>query len=590
MSAASEPHLPTRKLPAGAVERLPAGAIERLESERVCWLLLAAAIVVWAALGLWLTRGTTFYSDEYTYFIANRGFAPKAILAPHNGHLIAVIRLIYAAVFKLFGPDYVVFRLLEVFGVALVATLFFVRAARAVGPFVALVPSVLLLFLGAAAPEVTLSSLGITHLYCIAAGLGALIAIETGSRRGDLAACALLVLSVVTFSFGLVFVAGLAVSVLLRQDRWRRSWICLVPVAVYLLWLAAPKLTGPVYSSTTGFQLSNVLLIPNFAADALAAVGAAVTGLGTDFSNSGSVADAVTSPWGYVVAAIAVAALALRLRRGAVPVQLWTSLTILVAFWVSIAVVSGLNRYPYSQRYVYMGTVAVLLVATDALRGIRLSHVAIIGLVAVAILSLGANLSRLRAAGGFLRANGSSLRAALSAIEIAGDHGTAGFFGPPHGLPATPDPRLFLSAAAISTGGGTRPYLAAVRRNGSPAFTLAELRAQPDGVREQADESLINLLQLHLVPAPVQAIGKCLPVAGNGAPRDFTIRPPGVVLRFPTAEKVTLRRFAASAPFPLGAVSGDRFFALRVPADGAPDPWHLTVPPGSLTVCELSAG
>ncbi len=585
MSAASEPRLPTRTL-----ARLPAAAIERLEGERACWLLLGAAVVVWAALGLWLTRGTTFYSDEYTYFIANRGFAPKAILAPHNGHLIAVIRLIYAAVFKLFGPDYVVFRLLEVFGIALVATLFFVRTRRAVGPFVALVPSVLLLFLGAAAPEVTLSPLGITHLYCIAAGLGALIAIETGTRRGDLAACALLVLSVVTFSFGLLFVAGLAVSVLGREDRWRRSWIWLVPVAVYLLWLAAPKFTGPVYSSTTGFQLSNLLLIPNFAADALAAVGAALTGLGTDFSNSGSVADAVTSPWGYVVAAIAVAALALRLRRGAVPMELWTSLTILVAFWISIAVVAGLNRYPYSQRYVYMGTLGVLLVATDALRGIRLSRVAILGLVAVAILSLGANLSRLRAAGGFLRANGSSLRAALSAIEIAGDHGTPGFFGAPHGLPATPDQRLFLSAAAISTGGGTRPYLAAVRRNGSPAFTLSELRAQPEAVREQADESLINVLGLHLVPAPPLDVGKCLPVADNRAPRDFTIRPPGVVVRAQTSETATLRRFAASAPFPLGTLAAGKFFALRIPADGAPDPWHLVLPAGALTVCELGSG
>ncbi len=568
---------------------MPASAIERLENERTCWLILAVSAAAWVVLGLWLTRGTSFYSDEYTYFIASRGFAPKAILAPHNGHLIAVIRLIYAAVFKLFGPDYVVFRLLEVFGIALVATLFFLRARRAIGPVVALILSVLLLFLGAAAPEVTLSPLGITHVYCIAAGLGALIAVEHGSRRGDALACLLLVVSVATFSIGLAFVAGLAVSVLLHNDRWRRSWIFLVPIVVYLLWLVAPKLTGPVYASGTGFRLSNVLLVPNFAADALAAVAAALTGLGTDFSNSASVADAVTSPWGYVVAAIAIAALVARLRRGAVPTELWTSFGILVAFWVSIAVVVGLNRYPYSQRYVYAGAVAVLLVVTDALRGIRLSRALVACLIGVAVLSLGANLSRLRVAGGFLRANGSSLRAALSAIEIAGDHGTAGFFGPPFGLPATPDPRLFLPAAAISTGGGTRPYLAAVRRNGSPAFTLSQLRAQPEAVREQADESLINLLQLRLVPAPAPAIGKCLPVANNGAPRDFTIRPPGVVLRSPTAEKVTLRRFAASAPFPLGAVSAGRFFALRIPADGAPDPWHLVVPPGSLTVCELGA-
>lgn len=566
--------------------QFPAAALERLENERVCWSVLGTAIVAWAVLGLSLTRGTTFFSDEYTYFIGSRGFNLEAILAPHNGHLIATVRLIYAAVFKLFGPDYLVFRLLEVFGIALVATLFFVRAKRAVGPAVALAPSVTLLFLGSAAPQVTLSPLGITHVYCVAAGLAALLTLERDSRRGDLAACTFLLVSVATFSIGLAFLAGVAVSVLLRGDRWRRCWIFLVPLSLYLAWLAAPKLTGAVYASGTGFTLSNVLLVPNFIAESAAAVAASLAGLDTDFSNASSVSDIPTSAWGFVVAPLAVAALTVRIRRRPVPASLCASLAIVLGFWLSIAVVAGLNRYPYSQRYIYAGGVVVLLAATDALAGYRLSHGAVAALLALTVLALGANLYRLRAAGPFLAANSTSLRAGLTAIQIAGDQATPGFFGPPHGFPAVGDGRLFLAAAAVSTGGGTRPYLSAAQRNGSLGFSLARLRSQPASVREQTDESLVNVLGLRLVPAPTQMHGKCRTVPGAiSGVHDFGIRPPGIVLRAPTAEAVTIRRFASAKAVGLGNLSAGKFSALEIPTDQAPDTWHVGVPAGPLTIC-----
>lgn len=126
---------------------------------------------------LWFTRGTSFFSDEFTCFVASRGFDPQAILSPHNGHLFAGLRVLYATVFELFGANYLVLRVVQAVGVPLVVALFFVLAKRRIPTALALAPAVLLLFFGSA-PDVTLSPLGIPHVYCLAAGLGAMIGLE----------------------------------------------------------------------------------------------------------------------------------------------------------------------------------------------------------------------------------------------------------------------------------------------------------------------------------------------------------------------------------------------------------------------------
>ena len=88
----------------------------RLDSERACWAILVAAMALSAATILWFTRGTSFFSDEFTCFVASRGFDVKALLSPHNGHLFLGLRVVYAALFDLFGADYLVLRLLQAVG------------------------------------------------------------------------------------------------------------------------------------------------------------------------------------------------------------------------------------------------------------------------------------------------------------------------------------------------------------------------------------------------------------------------------------------------------------------------------------------
>ncbi len=81
---------------------------------------LGALVVVSTALILYMNRGTTFWVDELFFFQNSKGLDPNTLLAPHNGQLVLVARLIYAGLFEAFGPDYTVFRIVAALGVAAV--------------------------------------------------------------------------------------------------------------------------------------------------------------------------------------------------------------------------------------------------------------------------------------------------------------------------------------------------------------------------------------------------------------------------------------------------------------------------------------
>lgn len=557
--------------------QVTARMVDRLQIDQLCAGVLGVAMVISVALALWLTRGTTFHFDEFLYYVENRGVDLHVLLAPHNGHLIFFPRLIYAVLFDLFGVrHYVVFRLVEALGIVLVAGLFFALAKRRVGPPAALAPSILLLFLGSAWQN-TLDPAGITHVYSVAAGLGALLALERRSSSGDLAACGLLVVAVATFSTGLAFVVGVAVSVMLRPNRWRRAWIFVVPVVIYGIWTLAPKLDTPPFSTSTGAKLSNALLIPTYVADAAAAVASAVAGVSYDFTNPAS--STIDSPFGYVIVAAAVAALAYRLRRGRPPLSLWTSLAVLLSYWAATALVTAPSREPNQTRYIYDAAVVSLLVVADALRGVRPSRRVLAVVFAVTAFSLLGNIALLRVGAHNIRAAVPSQRAELAAVEIARDRVSPNFI--PQGEPEL----RRLEAVA----GGARPYLTAVDRTGSFAFTLAELRHQPEPVRELADSTLVGALKISLSPVPASPAGiKCLRIPSRSGGIDLAVPPPGFVLRADIAQLVTLRRFGVAARARVGTLPAAGYAALRISPDRAPDIWHLEVRATSLTVCALA--
>ena len=133
--------------------------------------------------------------------------------------------------------------------------------------------------------------------------------------------------------------------------------------------------------------------------------------------------------------------------------------------------------------------------------------------------------------------------------------------------------------------------LDAVHRNGSFAFSVAELRRQPESSRELADSTLAQALRLQLGPAPAHPTGcRRAPARLAGAAR-LTIRSPGVLLRSPAGERVRLARFARTPTADVGSLAPGQFAILRIPTDRARGGWHLAVsPPGPLTFCPLGRG
>jgi hypothetical protein len=544
-------------------------------TDRVCWAILGAAMLVAAALILYLNRGTVFFVDELRRFVDSPTLGPVDVIEPHAGHLTATSNLVYKAILETVGAHYVAFRVLIASCVLLTTGLFYLLVKRRIGALPALAPTLVLLFFGSSW-QMIITGLGFNVVFSVAMGLGALLALERGDRIGDLLACGLLLVSVATLSIGLAFLAGVASSVLLGSDRRRRSWIFLVPLALYAVWWlwaqSAPEPAG------TGASASNVPLIPIYIAESLAAVVGSLAGLSFDFSAEGG---AVTQS-GMVLAILATVALALRIRQGSVPRFLWVSLAIVLAFWTLSALARNELRPPGQIRYLYTGAVGVLLVAAAAASGTRFSRAGVAILFGVSALSLATNLVLLRdGASAFRNAYSAPLRANLAMVELARDQIAPGF-----------KPRAGVQALSVISLSATE-YLAASDRYGSLAFSLPELAAQPEPIRQRADRTLARALRIGLEPSRSRpAVRQCevITSASPGGAVAFPLPPGGATLatQGDAPGKLTVGRFATAATVDVGALQPARSATLRIPTDSSPTPWRASVTgPSAIRVCGL---
>jgi hypothetical protein len=519
------------------------------------------------------SRPNTFFNDEVAIFQRlGSGIDVRSMLEPHNGHLILPAHLIYAAIFSWAGPSYTAFRIVGVLVLVACSVLLFTLAKRRVGGTIALVPAIVLLVLGSAWEAVLWPLTMLTFGLSVAFGLGALVALDRGSARGDVAACLLTALAVVSHSTGLAFLVGVAVSVLVRGGALRRAWIFGVPLAIYVAWwLWALQFHEGLA------HFGNLLIAPQFMADSLAAVIAAVSGLGLDLG-SGPVSLTVSPSWGYVIAPIAAVALVIRLARGAVPRLVWVALAVLVAFWLELALgFAPEGRTPFESRYLFCGAALVLLVAAAALDGVRIPRPAALAIVAFGVVGVLTNIKQLDNAEQYLSDYAPRARAALGAIEVS------------RGAVATdyrPSAETSLGSAVpahfpVEAG----PYLEAVDRFGSYAFSATELLQQDPALRESADSVVASAERLSLHPASAPRGTACQEVApgtqsvwqlGAG---DYRIVPDG-------PGEVRLGRFASGFPVRLGELVAGKPVVLSIPRDADSRPWRLEISPGArATVC-----
>ncbi len=548
-------------------------ALAALDRDRICWLVLGAAMAIYATVAMWLTRGTALFVDGVDLFVNARGLDPGSLIRPLNGHLVLIERAIYGGGLQLFGPNFVIFRLIEIAGASLAGVLLFVLLRRRIGAPAALAPTLVFLFLGSAW-EVNLVADVMTNVYCVAAGIGAFLALDRADRRGDVVACFLLILAVACWTLGVAFAIGAAVRIMLERGRWRRLWVFATPLALYGMWLLWVRLYyEPAHGETQRLALSNLWLLPKLIPEYAAALCSAVSGVGYLFRSS-------TDPFkvfaigvvpGAPIATLVAIALVLVVRRRGSSGRLWAAVAALLVFWIALALSSKLGRGPSTARYVYPGAALSFVIAAEAFRGIRISRGALAAAFAAAAFPLWANVSMMREGATFFREYSARQRGQLTAVELARDQVNRNFT-----IPA------LLGIGGTAAGG----YLSAVARNGSPAFTPAELQRQPEDVKKIADATLVSAERIDLAAPGSAPPGLDCRTARPGSSARLAVGPPALlVLRTSGSATVVVRRFADTAA-PIGTVSAERR-AIRFPPDHYGGPWYVGVTPvgGRVTVC-----
>lgn len=526
--------------------------------DRFAWPLFAAAAVIAAGLILWFGRDMTFSVDEMDWFMESAERGLGGAFEPHVGHLILTTRLVYEAIFTTLGVGYLPFQLLTVGVVVLTAGLFFAYAQRRVGRLVALAPTLVLLVFGSD-PLHLLAGNGFTVVGALACGLGALLALDRDDRNGDVIACLLLCLGVVTYSVALPFVVGVAVAIALRDDRRRRAWIVLVPAAIYVAWWLWAL--GSDSSSDGQIALVDLLLLPSWAYQSLSGVLGALAGLDYPFGDG-------TTEAGPTLAVLALIGIGWRLRRGPVSKMVWATLAIALSLWLLGVISVGTFRAPDSPRYLYPGALVVLIAGTWLAAGLRWRSSALVALLLLAAAGLATNLAQLRTAGAFGRAEAAQQRAALAGIEVAGASANPGYV-----------PEEGPSQVTFWTGHTAGDYLEAAGRYGSIGYSPAELRGLDAPLRELADQNLVGSLGLALAPstgdAPRQSCVDLGPEEGGTPSLELA---PGQTLDLESdrSAAVSVSRFADPPGVAIGTLSPGEAMTLAPPADGVSDPWRVS--------------
>jgi hypothetical protein len=554
--------------------RVRATASSRAGGASVATWVLVALLALSAVLLLYAGRRLTFFYDEWDFILGRRGESVGTYLDPHNGHLSLFPVIVYKVLFALVGlRHYWPYRVVAVSLHLICATLVYVLARRRHGPWLALVPAFVLLFLGSAWQDL-LWPFQIGFLGSVAGGLAALTLIDCDDRRFDPAVCACLVWSLSSSGVGLAFLIAATVMMLLQRADSPRWWVVVLPAALWVIWYLG-------WGTSENPTRSALLGAPQYAADAASSAVAGIAGLTQQYGPP------------LLVAGLVGLFVCLHARRADSPPPLLIAAAAGgLGFWFLASIARADVADPTASRYVYIGATFVLLIAVDATAGMVPSRLV---LATLGVLMLGAfvgNMSVLRGGEGGLRATDTTVRASLETVQIAAPVVSPAF---------RPDP---LGAPQVAAG----PYLAAVRALGSPALTLEQLQSAPFAIRQAADSVLAQAEGLALTPissvsgtAPltVEQVysgrlarrGPCAVFFPQGPAAVFDMSAHGgtrieVKSDANAGVRVYLRRLGAQFQEPpLGVAT--RPSAIRLPVDRAPQLlWHLRLASTApFTVC-----
>jgi hypothetical protein len=457
--------------------------------ERLAVAGLIVAMAAAAALLLLETRGLTLLIDEWSWgYGARTNFDLHAFVDPHNGHFVAVMVLITKAALQIFHDNVEVpLRLLAVALHLGVAGCLFVLLRRAIGAAGALVPTVLVLFLGAANDGIV-GSHGMSVTITVLCGLGAWLALQRRTRGWDLAAAVLLIIGVATESTVLPFVLGAAAVIAIDRDSPRsRYWVAIAPLVVYALWWLAWG-----HTEEGNIAIANLAALPSFVFDSLAASLASITGI---FTVPGSRTVGFDLSAGHGLAGgVLVVLLALVLARGYRPgVASLVPMVALLSFWVFTSGAADPGRQPYSSRFLYIDVVLLLLVLAQEIAASPVRKRAVLALSCICGLALLPNIREITYAGDDARVGAEMNRAIIGAANLLGTDGNRAAW--------LEDPADIVAGQFADLAFPREQYEAARARFGAPALSRAQIESSSPVVRASVDHFLVRALPVEIVPA-----------------------------------------------------------------------------------------
>ncbi len=557
----------------------------RLRDPRLPTFAFATAVLAAGILIAVLQSSLTTLSDEWYFLLGRRDFDLATFLDPHNEHIAISHIAVYKAVLALFGMESArPFQTAGMLMFLLSVVLVFVFLRRRVGAWPALALSLPLLFFGPATDNL-LWPFQLAFSGSMAAGIGALLALDREDRGGDLLGCGLLIAALSFSSAGIPFVVAAAVLVITGPERGRRVWVAALPLGLFALWWLTYGREADAYIS-----FKNIATGPSFAIDGIASSLSSMLGLATPGGESGFTSLEAGRPLLIIAAGFA----AWRLHRlGRIPRGVWVALALLVSFWGLTALNANVFRIPVVARYQLLGAVFILILFAELLRGVRFSRPATAAIFAVAALAIASNLESMRQQWRGLEAAAVIERGALSAAEIGREQID------PHYVVRGP--------AQLDIFGNAGLYLEAVDESGSPSYTPDELAQAPVSARLSADSTFADAYPVRLErlsgelagsgPAPRAVAGRELAGSAPGCvdlgPDDFgnavVVLPPGGGTLGASGDSgvhVDGQRYSSDFPLDLGEVKAGGSAVLAIPPDDSAQTWELRLSEfSSATVC-----
>lgn len=448
---------------------------------------LGCAMAASAALLVWETRGTTLAVDEWRFGFAERtDNTLSAYFLPHNGHLVAFPVLVTKVGLQVLGTDAALPLHLLAIGVHLAtAGLLFVFLRRALGAPLALAPTVLFLFLGAAG-DAFVGSHGLSLTLAPATGLSAWLLMTRRTPAADVAAAALLSLGILSSGTALPFCLGATALVLVDRDSPpSRLWVPAIPLAIYALWWL---LEG---HSDGQLAIDNLGGLPSYLFNSLGASLASITGF---FVAPGSHEPSFDDTAGQALAAsfLAVTLIALLSPRHSPPRATVPAIVAVVSFWLLTGLSADELRLPDSSRYLYIGVVLLLLVLGISISASPARRRGALILGAICAFALLPNVRELIYTGNESREQSNINRAVLGAADLVSGQ-----------IPG----ETFIEEGSESDEGNVQDlrlsldgYIAARERFGSPAFPPEEIATAEPEARAAADRFLIRALPIAVTP------------------------------------------------------------------------------------------